>query len=291
MILIFILIVVLIVILIVIKLKDNYLSTKTKIWPTSFFKKTPLIIKFLPYGFPQYDNDICRIKRILYKNNKDENGNEFKFDPLREETKNMDFKKAIIKIVSERFFPIVNIPFKFVSDNFDNNKTHIRISFDPNRSSFSFVGTDCLKIPKNEATMNFGWFDVRTVIHEFGHLLGLEHEHHSPNTDISWNKDEVYKYYGKEGKDISYADIQILEKKKIEDVNTDKFDKKSIMLYYFPKNLINGKITYQNHILSPADVLHLAKLYPKPDDLNFSKLAKWYCKIYDYKGDFFNYNK
>jgi len=51
--------------------------------------------------------------------------------------------------------------------------------------------------------MNFGWFDdntsdsefSRTVIHEFGHALGMIHEHQHPLAAIPWDKDKVYTYY------------------------------------------------------------------------------------------------
>ena len=286
-------VIIIIIVFIILKLKDNYLSSKSKIWKKSFFKKNPLIIKFLPYGYPYYDDDIPRIDRIYHsKFKKDQNGNEIKWDPLEYELQNTDFKKAIIKIVLERLSPIVNIPFKFVTDDFDNNKTHIRISFNPEETCFSAIGTDCLKIDKELSTMNFGWFDVGSVLHEFGHALGLEHEHQSPNADINWNIDEVYKHYKKQGKNINDINKHILNKKDNKNVNANKFDLESIMLYSYPKKLTNDmKGTKQNQRLSPVDVLHLAKLYPKQDDPNFIKLAKWYCKIYDYKEDFFEYNK
>lgn len=52
--------------------------------------------------------------------------------------------------------------------------------------------------------MNFGWFTnytsdtefSRTIIYEFGHALGLHHEHQSPTANIQWNKEKVYEYYG-----------------------------------------------------------------------------------------------
>ena len=48
--------------------------------------------------------------------------------------------------------------------------------------------------------MNYGWFDSETtddeyrrvVLHEFGHALGLAHEHQSPGVAIPWNEQKVY---------------------------------------------------------------------------------------------------
>lgn len=40
--------------------------------------------------------------------------------------------------------------------------------------------------------MNLGFVDRSTVLHEFGHSLGLIHEHQSPfKGGFEWNRDEV----------------------------------------------------------------------------------------------------
>lgn len=77
--------------------------------------------------------------------------------------------------------------------------THIRISF-AGAGSWSVLGTTCKRIPLNEPTMNFGWLTAaspsteveRVVLHEFGHALGLVHEHQLPANGIQWNKPAVY---------------------------------------------------------------------------------------------------
>ena len=42
--------------------------------------------------------------------------------------------------------------------------------------------------------MNFGFLDPQefSVLHEFGHVLCLQHEHNCPK-GIKWNKQSVYK--------------------------------------------------------------------------------------------------
>ena len=68
----------------------------------------------------------------------------------------------------------------------------IRISFDPSSGSWSLVGRRCEEVVNNEeATMNLsgvrststsiGLEERRVVLHEFGHALGLIHEHQSPS--------------------------------------------------------------------------------------------------------------
>lgn len=58
--------------------------------------------------------------------------------------------------------------------------------------SWSYIGTDAITIPVESFTMNFGFMDQPTVMHEFGHALGLIHEHQSPfKGGFEWNKKEV----------------------------------------------------------------------------------------------------
>jgi hypothetical protein len=35
----------------------------------------------------------------------------------------------------------------------------------------------------------------RVVLHEFGHVLGLQHEHQNPNAGIKWKLKAVEDYY------------------------------------------------------------------------------------------------
>ena len=58
--------------------------------------------------------------------------------------------------------------------------------------SWSYIGADAATIPKESFTMNLGFVDRSTVLHEFGHSLGLIHEHQSPfKGGYEWNRDEV----------------------------------------------------------------------------------------------------
>jgi len=58
--------------------------------------------------------------------------------------------------------------------------------------SWSYIGTDATKLPLESFTMNLGSVDRPTVLHEFGHALGLIHEHQSPfKGGFKWNREEV----------------------------------------------------------------------------------------------------
>lgn len=77
----------------------------------------------------------------------------------------------------------------------------IRVSFGDS-GHWSQIGRVALKVPKAEPTMNLMVRDTtrddelqRVVLHEFGHALGLMHEHRQPGNPIIWNKPVVRKFY------------------------------------------------------------------------------------------------
>ncbi len=153
----------------------------------------------------------------------------------------------------------------------------IRISFKADPGSWSAVGTDCLHteaFPHDEPTMNFGWLEDgtedeeyrRVVIHEFGHALGAIHEHQNPKGGIQWNLDAVYEYFSGPPNNWSKEEIDfnIIQKYSMDQLNATKFDRKSIMLYSFPPQMIiGGTGTPENTKLSVGDKRFIKKMYPK----------------------------
>lgn len=113
----------------------------------------------------------------------------------------------------------------------------IRVSFSE-EGSFSCVGTDAKHIARTSYTMNLGFIDKATVLHEFGHALGLGHEHQSPfSTGFEWNKEAVIKSLSGPPNYWSVQKIekQVFEKYKMGDVNATFHDTKSIMHYRYVK--------------------------------------------------------
>ena len=163
----------------------------------------------------------------------------------------------------------VNINFVF-----DNSPTaEIRITFAPGGSS-SYMGTDCLGIAQNKPTMQYGWLTIatseaeyrRVVLHEFGHALGLHHEHLSPSVTIPWDKPKVYDYYARTQSPPwtkQQVDFNVLNPINPSDTNYTAFDRDSIMLYSVPEELTIGDFRIDgNGELSIVDRTFMGRWYP-----------------------------
>ncbi len=155
---------------------------------------------------------------------------------------------------------------KFVFDDAPN--AEIRISFDPDDGAWSYVGTDCRSIPVNQPTMNLGFLDGGTAAHEFGHAIGLAHEHQNPQGGIEWNEDVVIRELSQSPNfwDEATARHNVLKKYEASQIKATKFDPDSIMLYFFPATWTkNGIATKANEVISAMDKAFVAgaQMYPK----------------------------
>ena len=101
-----------------------------------------------------------------------------------------------IKIFAKEWEKYANISFIFIL----NGNSNVRINLDSTGGHNSLIGTLANSKSQSEKTMNLDTADFindhsmkRIVLHEFGHVLGLLHEHFSPISGISWNRAAVYK--------------------------------------------------------------------------------------------------
>lgn len=147
----------------------------------------------------------------------------------------------------------------------------IRIAFDPSSGSWSYIGLCQSNLKPTEATMNFGWLTPdtddseyqRVVLHEFGHALGLLHEHQHPEADIPWNRPAVYEYYKQtQGWDEAKVNQSVFDKYSEAETNHTEYDPQSIMEYPIPKELtLNGFEIGWNYDLSEHDKEFIKQLY------------------------------
>jgi hypothetical protein len=161
-----------------------------------------------------------------------------------------------------------NLTFAFVGRD---ERAEIKISFDAG-GSYSAVGRDALAYPFDFSTMNFDWRNNpseqrmrQEVLHEFGHALGLIHEHQTPAApDFQWNKPVVYADLAKSGWTKQRVDENVFKKyggKRI--TNYSEFDPDSIMGYYIPPEWTLDNYTVpDNPVLSKTDKTYIKRWYP-----------------------------
>ena len=183
-----------------------------------------------------------------------------------------------------------------------NKRCEIRITCDPNDGCYSGIGDqvlDFFSFPTN--TMNFGWMDAPyntsftfegityrtttgfdrggysgyggTIIHEFGHALGMLHELQSPwNNPIVWDRTAVYSYLQAPPNSWTreQIDYNILSSIPSQGKNGSAFDVNSIMKYSLPRFMLSSPTTQQiiaaeqfnERQLSQCDAFWLATNYP-----------------------------
>ena len=159
----------------------------------------------------------------------------------------------------------------FANLKFDFNNAadaEIRVGFDANDGAWSYIGTDNRNIPTNQATMNLGFMDGGTAGHEFGHAIGMAHEHQNPAGGIEWNEATVIQSLSGPPNNWDEATIRhnVLEKYRVDQIQGTKFDPDSIMLYFFPGSWVKSGVgTHANEVLSAVDKAYIAsaQAYPK----------------------------
>lgn len=112
-----------------------------------------------------------------------------------------------------------------------------------------------------------GWVPGSTVVHEFGHALGMMHEHQNNlnnKNPIKLNINNVIRYYTSNNMTEEDAKVNVLD---FYEDNTGysgtDFDHDSIMLYSFSDDWVIGKNpTKANFKLSSRDIRWLQSLYP-----------------------------
>ncbi len=176
-----------------------------------------------------------------------------------------------VEYYAHQWSQYANITFAFGSDP----NAEIRISF-KEEGSWSAIGTDALVeeyFPRNKPTMNYGWITPDSseqeysavVLHEFGHALGMIHEHQNPANPIGWNEPVVIaalsgppNYW-----DEQTTRFNFFEHYKRSRTQFTGFDPQSIMLYSFPKAWTKNGLEFPvNYTLSQTDKEFIKARYP-----------------------------
>jgi hypothetical protein len=142
--------------------------------------------------------------------------------------------------------------------------SHVRVLFRGGHGNVSEVGRKSLAVPENRHTMNLDDINRRGILHEFGHVLGLRHEHQNPNSGIVWNEPVV----------IAALKAMGWSKQKVEENIFERFsqdctcagdptaDPQSVMMYPIPKEwTLNGFSSDLNWNISKRDRACLVREY------------------------------
>lgn len=189
-------------------------------------------------------------------------------------------QKDLVKEVAPEWGKYAYIHFKFIDYN---DRSDIRVTFTPVQTVwndklqqmipigefYSYVGTDAT-YHRDSHTMALRFTDLESdaqkrgiILHEFGHALGLKHEHQHPAAQIRWNKPVVTaaleKSAGWSPERVEYNVFRPLEESKHFSTG---YDPDSVMLYYYPSEwTLDGRGTKENNELSELDQYFVAMLY------------------------------
>ena len=185
---------------------------------------------------------------------------------------------------------------------FDNpNMKQIRIQFNGFGMSSSAIGTDALQYQDEKlATMRLSLVggdtnkeeDRRRILHEFGHALGLMHEHQHPDTGYIFRTSQIFQDVVSRGwcnDDRGYiGDIQCLLKiesqitlpfnKSYKCPGSSEFDDSSVMAYPIQQSWIyanKGPAIKSARTISVLDKKCVGSLYPSFEGLPTCRGVAW----------------
>jgi len=172
-----------------------------------------------------------------------------------------------VKSIASKWIEHANLKFEFVS----GAEGDIRIKIEQTQygDSYSYLGTDALTRPPEKETMQIGLpleddeFEF-SVLHEFGHALGLAHEHQHPDADIPWDREKVYAWYKEEfNLERDQVDRDVLPLPRNTNYTYGDYDPLSIMHYDIDSRLTTNNWSHPGgSTLSRKDLEVVSKIYP-----------------------------
>lgn len=170
-----------------------------------------------------------------------------------------------VKRIAAQWTLYANLKFEYVTKD---EYADIRIGFQIGTpGAWSELGMRSAYGDLNRQTMRLGTLtgdeasSRRTILHEFGHALGLIHENASPIAQINWNLSKVYQYYSEWSKE----EVDRFVIKSPEQTNYTTYDPLSIMHYYIDPSLTTDGVGIPEQTkLSRIDMVSINKWYPFP---------------------------
>jgi len=159
----------------------------------------------------------------------------------------------------------IGISFQFHFNENEVSSCKIRIRFSDDHRSWAYIGTTANLIAEDQETVHFGdKLEKQTILHEFGHVLGMIHEHQAPQgsgNNLEFHEDVILN----EMKGIwSEEEVRsnILYRPEAELLNGDTYDRDSIMHYCLhPHWIKKGPKLKENEELSGLDKKWVKRYY------------------------------
>ncbi|MBI6899096.1 hypothetical protein JET64_20030 [Pseudomonas putida] len=185
-------------------------------------------------------------------------------------------KKSIFKTACQ-WLKYANLKFELLDNDVD--EAEIRIQTDVQEGvSFSFLGTQAQDVDGPTMALGSKLSDPlfeSLVLHEFGHALGMEHEHQHPQANIPWDLDAVRKLLAAvladeasspdELADLIEEDlaIQFLPLPDNGDLLILPYDRRSIMHYRIRQKLTHHAFKRSHNLkISKKDKRFMRLVYP-----------------------------
>jgi serralysin len=145
----------------------------------------------------------------------------------------------------------------------DQSRAQISIHFGAEGNN-SIVGRESATYAKTRPSMRLQDMYEYIVTHEFGHALGLQHEHQNPATAIKWHRAAVIADMASQGWTPQMCEQNIFSRfsKQYACIGSPTFDAASIMLYPIPSHWTeDGYSTSTNTAVSTGDAKCVVGLY------------------------------
>lgn len=181
--------------------------------------------------------------------------------------------KAEVEKYATEWTKYANLNFKFYNSAKDIPKKEsadIVITFNTQVNT-SAVGTDSKYVSKSDASMNLGILDdvhINTrrsiILHEFGHAIGLQHEHQHKNRTLQFDETKTIEACRTK---INFTEemcrMFIIQTIPANEAYFSKYDLLSIMHYTLHSDFFKSPMDMKSNLsLSLTDKVEIAKMYP-----------------------------